>query len=124
MEKIMKALKYLGIALILLLLPITGFAEEPKRIPNGFVTAKDYIHLFTKLQKEVYLAGIIDGVSLSPIFRTEKNMMAWIAFCIARLNTIQIQEVVENYLLKHKPDKNEPMNAVLYKAFLGRCRQL
>lgn len=111
------------IVALMLFLPSMAFAQDKVLVQKGYVKTGNYVYAFSKTEREIYLAGIIDGVFLSSVFETEEDKRAWIVGCMLNKDTTELKEIVDEYLKTYTGSHDDPMNAVLYESVLKKCNR-
>ena len=89
-------------------------------IHNGFLTGQSFRDL-PDLGKRSYVAGLIDGLFLAPLFDAPKSSMGWLESCVEGMTDEQVSAIISKYLDDNPGRWHQPVHGAAYSALLAAC---
>jgi hypothetical protein len=118
---------YLALALLIAGFLVAGNAYgQDVLIQVGFFNGHKYLELNDNYRK-MYLAGMADGINLSPIFGETEQDINWVWYrpCTEKTTKSgkQIRTIVDNYLNAHPEKWDLGINIIYFQAMLEICKK-
>jgi len=125
----MKILYALTISLIFMMCSIQSlYAQDHHQVADkhvtvtisSFVTGNRYLDM-DQSSRIIYVIGVIDGIKLTPSFGISKGVEKTIKSldnCFNVMSTGQLEAIVWKYLQDNPSKWHEPMNMLIFKAFI------
>lgn len=97
--------------------------DDGTKIPGGFTSGRDYVDM-PGLQKNAYVAGLMDGMILAPAFGGDVERMEWFLACTDRIGVAEMRDAINDYMFAHSDEWRSRNPAKFYRAIAERCRTL
>ncbi|MHB1861614.1 MAG: Rap1a family protein [Gemmatimonadaceae bacterium] len=111
----------IGLGLLLLCARPALAQDSLVVVHNGMLTGNDYLSYSVSAQR-AYVAGIVDGMLLAPLFGAKERSTAWFVDCVQGMTDVEIRAIIGNYLQAHPVLWKNQMHALVYSALFAACR--
>ena len=114
-----KSLLGLMLGIVFCLGSVQEVKSEQFIVHNGFITGNEYFDLISKPD---YLIGVIDGITLGPLFgANKKKSMEWLTTCVTGMTNLQLLAVVEKFMNENPVRWKEDMHTLVYSSLYKSC---
>lgn len=113
--------------IVALVLAMIGGAEiatsRDVMIHNSYVKGNEYVKL-EEGDRALYIAGLVDGILLSPFFGAQRSKIEWFERCtIERMTMYQVTAIVDKFM-RENPDRwHQEMHTLAYIAIKKACEK-
>jgi hypothetical protein len=90
-------------------------------VHNPYVRGNEYVKL-EEGDRATYIAGLVDGILLSPFFGAQRNKVEWFERCtIERMTIHQVTAIVDKFMKENPNRWHESMHTLAYFAIKKAC---
>src|SRR5690348_12661109 len=89
-------------------------------VPPSYLKAEAFIE-FSESDREVYVAGLMDGFFASTFFGASDETVANLTSCTKDMDTKQIAAIITKYVKDHPESWHLPVNAEAHTALNAAC---
>ena len=107
---------------VVLLIGISGFAQQTVRISRGYFTGKDYLDM-SDSERRAYVTGEINGMLVAPFFGAPEERLQWLKTCTSNMSDEQTAAIVTAYINEQPSRLNESLNVLTFTALRTACQK-
>ena len=104
-------------------LAISVSRAEGVRVPNAFMTGQGYLAL-SDHEQGTYIMGLIDGISIGPLFGASEPRVLGLQSCMQGRNNIQIAAMLIKYIQDRPERWHEGAHSLFYSRMLELCPEI
>ena len=112
------------VALVLATIGVPKVATSREvMVHNPYVRGNEYVKL-EEGDRATYIAGLVDGILLSPFFGAQRHKIEWFERCTIEQKTIyQLTAIVDKFMKENPNRWHEPMHTLAYFAIKKACEK-
>jgi hypothetical protein len=84
-------------------------------IQNGFGTGRDFMNM-TEIERRAYAMGVVNGVTLPPLFGATQQQLAWFDACTDTMSDRQVARIIFEYLADNPQSWAEQLHVLTISA--------
>jgi hypothetical protein len=84
-------------ALVIATVPGLPAVADDVWIQNGFGTGRDFMNM-TEIERRAYAMGIVNGVTLAPLFGASQQQLAWFDAYTDSMSDRQVARIIFEYI--------------------------
>jgi len=84
-------------------------------VQNGFGTGRDFMNM-TEIERRAYAMGVVNGVTLAPLFGGTQQQLAWFDAYTDTLSDRQLAQIIFEYLADHPHSWSEQLHVLTITA--------
>jgi len=108
----------LGLALVVA--PGLGERRAAVMIQDGYISGAEFLDM-GGIEKKFYVAGVIEGILLTPAFGAPDERLDWLYACTRRLGLAELRRGLFDYIKVRAELLDNRNPAKLYRALRATC---